>query len=206
VRPAFFEVPDLRWIVEHGAFWDFCYEHCNYFTAESFGAALRRAGFGQVEARTEFGSQYLWLDAAAASSQEAAAESDGDLAGRLLAYAAEESARIDRMRARLTELKRDGAAIAVWGMATKGVLFSVLVDPEGTLIDDCVDVNENKQGCFVPLTGHPISAPAALRERAGSPVAVVVMNPNYRDEIESACRELGVDATFWEVDELVRRL
>ena len=36
------------WIVRHGAFWDFCYEHCNYFRESSLRAeavntvALRR--------------------------------------------------------------------------------------------------------------------------------------------------------------------
>lgn len=206
-RPCFLEVPDLRWIVEHGAFWDFCYEHCNYFTSESFAAALRRAGFGQVSARTGFGSQYLWLEAESSSAEEVTLVGSvaSELAERLVAHAAEESERIASMRMRLAELKRDGFAIVVWGMATKGVLFSILVDPDSSLIDDCVDVNENKQGCFVPLTGHPISAPAVLRERAGSPVAVVVMNANYRDEIESTCRALGVDASFVGVDEPVRR-
>ncbi|HEY0715554.1 MAG TPA: class I SAM-dependent methyltransferase, partial [Polyangia bacterium] len=28
----FVEVPELSWITSHRAFWDFCYEHCNYFT------------------------------------------------------------------------------------------------------------------------------------------------------------------------------
>ena len=28
--PFFLEVPDLTWILENQAFWDFCYEHCNY--------------------------------------------------------------------------------------------------------------------------------------------------------------------------------
>ena len=30
--PVFVEVPDLDCILEHRAVWDFCSEHCNYFT------------------------------------------------------------------------------------------------------------------------------------------------------------------------------
>lgn len=198
-RPCFFEVPDLRWIVERGAFWDFCYEHCNYFTRESLAEALRRAGFTCTEARTGFGSQYLWLEA---TSTGCAAPSPDravgvELAERMRDGAAAETARIASMRTRLSQLKREGSAIAVWGLATKGVLFSNLVDPEGSLIDYCVDVNANKQGCFVPLTGHLIRAPAVLRETAANrPLTVVVMNENYLDEIESTCRAMGVEASF----------
>src|SRR4051812_14513910 len=33
--PLFVEVPESNWIRRNGAFWDFCYEHCNYFVPES---------------------------------------------------------------------------------------------------------------------------------------------------------------------------
>ena len=78
-------------------------------------------------------------------------------------------------------------------MATKGVVFSVLVDPEGSLIERCIDVNQNKQGSFVPVTGHEISAPESLRALS-APVTVLVMNENYLDEIAAECGALGVDA------------
>jgi hypothetical protein len=119
----------------------------------------------------------------------------GALVERLQAYAAAESERISTMRRRIVDLRRSGFAVAVWGMATKGVLFANLVDPDGTLIDHCIDANVNKQGCFVPVTGHRIRAPLELRAKgAGRPIAIFVMNDNYRIEIEAACRELGVDA------------
>jgi hypothetical protein len=79
-------------------------------------------------------------------------------------------------------------------MATKGVMFVLLTDPEASLVDACVDVNPNKQGCYVPLTGHPIQAPEALRSLE-RPLTVVVMNENYRAEIERTCVELGLEAT-----------
>jgi hypothetical protein len=92
------------------------------------------------------------------------------------------------------ELKSDGRTVALWGMATKGVLFSLLTDPDALLIDHCIDVNPNKQGCYVPLTGHVIKAPEALTN--ARELTVVVMNQNYADEIRLRCRRLGVDATF----------
>lgn len=200
--PLFVEVPELDWIVRNGAFWDFCYEHCNYFTAASIAEAMRRARLAPTSHRTGFGSQYLWNEGMTAAPTEAsptAAAKRGDLAARAAAYADHERSRIDAMR-RFLQVHRDqGKAVAVWGMATKGVIFSLLVDPDASLIEYCIDVNANKQGCFVPLTGHAISAPTALRS-ASRPVTVMVMNENYRDEIAATCRDIGIHASLVTLD------
>jgi hypothetical protein len=199
---CFFEVPDLDWILTNGTFWDFCYEHCNYFTAASIAEAMRRARLAPTSHRTGFGSQYLWNEGMTAAPTEAsptAAAKRGDLAARAAAYADHERSRIDAMR-RFLQVHRDqGKAVAVWGMATKGVIFSLLVDPDASLIEYCIDVNANKQGCFVPLTGHAISAPTALRS-ASRPVTVMVMNENYRDEIAATCRDIGIHASLVTLD------
>jgi hypothetical protein len=193
--PCFFEFPDLDWILANDAFWDFGYEHCNYFTAASATEALGQAGFGPVTTRAEFGSQYLWVEAASRGDRpESSRPSGRDVSERARAYAEAEAARIELVRSRVSALKRDGH-VAVWGMATKGVLFSLLIDPQVELIDYCVDVNPNKHGCYVPLTGHVISPPEVLTELDGDgKLAVFVMNENYSDEIRRTCRELNVDA------------
>jgi SAM-dependent methyltransferase len=190
--PCFFEVPDLQWIVANGTFWDFCYEHCNYFTPASFSRAFAESGFEPVGSRTAFGDQYLWLEA---RPGDTAGEDGGEeIAERLRRYAEEEAARIAAAREALVRNRADGRATVVWGMATKGVMFTLLTDLDASLVDACVDVNPNKQDCFVPLTGHPIQPPESLRalER---PLTVLVMNENYRAEIERTCAELGLDAT-----------
>jgi hypothetical protein len=103
---------------------------------------------------------------------------------------------VHAIRDRLHDLRRRGRTVAVWGMATKGIMFSLMVDPDSHLIDYTVDVNVNKQGCYVPISGRRIDAPAVLQQHADKPAVVVVMNPNYVYEIASMCRGLGVVATF----------
>jgi SAM-dependent methyltransferase len=197
--PCFLEVPDLRWILANAAFQDFCYEHCNYFTADSLAETARRAGLEPVAAHDAFGSQYLALEAL--SEPERPPLIDGvartEVPEDLSAYAETESTRIAAARDRLRGYKDEGCPIVVWGAATKGVLFTFLVDPDTSLIDLCVDVNPAKQGAFVPLTGHRIASPPELGERLSdrTPV-VVVMNENYREEIRGACAQLGIDATL----------
>jgi hypothetical protein len=196
--PLFVEVPDLGWILEHRAFWDFCYEHCNYFTDASLAQVLRRAGFRPTSTRVAFGSQYRWMEAVPAHDTTSRRPSDAGsvLQGRLREYVAGEQDRVGAIQGRLRQLKARGDRVALWGMATKGIMFSLMVDPDSTLIDHTVDVNANKQGCYVPISGRRIEAPDTLRQIGETPLAVVVMNPNYLGEIAAACRELGVSATY----------
>jgi len=196
--PCFVEVPELTSIIRNEAFWDFSYEHCNYFTTASAQQAFRRAGFGEITTRPAYGGQYLWIEASTGAGEDAPRPApNGELVARLPAYAAAEDRSLTAARERLRELKRGGSTIAVWGMATKGVLFSLLTDPDVSLIDFCIDVNPNKQGSYVPLTGHVIGAPEVLRSHRGDrPLVVIVMNELYVAEIEELCGELGVTATF----------
>jgi SAM-dependent methyltransferase len=193
--PLFVEVPDLEWILEHRAFWDFCYEHCNYFTNTTLSAVLSRAGFEPTLSGVTFGRQYRWMEAAPAA-ETVGPVPDETVARYLREYAQGEESRVRAIRERLRDLRLHGRTVAVWGMATKGIMFSLMVDPDSNLLDYTVDVNTNKQGCFVPISGRRIDAPSVLKQVGGRPAIVVVMNPNYVSEIAAMCRGLGVTASY----------
>jgi hypothetical protein len=78
-------------------------------------------------------------------------------------------------------------------MATKGIEFASLVDPEHRLIDCCVDINRSKQDQFTPVGARQILPPSALRA-APAPLVVIVMNPCYLAEIQKECERMQVDA------------
>ncbi|WP_349573389.1 class I SAM-dependent methyltransferase [Azotobacter salinestris] len=59
---VFFETPCVEWILRNRVVWDFFYEHCSLFTAESLGVAFERAGFVVERLEHIFGGQYLWLE------------------------------------------------------------------------------------------------------------------------------------------------
>jgi hypothetical protein len=192
-------VPDLDWIVSADAFWDFCYEHCNYFAEPSLRLALTRAGFTPIDTRVAFGAQYRWMEAVTADVQpHPEAGMDRIRASTLAAYASRERDAIQAARRRLAAVKAAGSATVIWGMATKGIIFSLLVDPDSTAIDIAVDININKQGCYVPTTGRVIESPGALLGAGGRRLAVMVMNMNYADEIRASCDALGLDAEFFD--------
>ncbi len=191
--PLFFEVPDLDWILDRGAFWDFCYEHCNYFTAQSLAYALSAAGFTVDEVSNAFGGQYLHAHCRRGAPSTPAV--DGAAAvSRCQRYAADERARIDGARDEAARSARSSSC-ALWGMATKGVLFANLVDPDGALLSGGVDINVKKQGRYTPVTAHAIRDPSWLATLGASPT-VFVMNPNYADEIRAQCEALGLSPRF----------
>ncbi len=184
----FFETPCVEWILARRVVWDFFYEHCSYFTADSLRTAFERAGFGVVGVRHVFGGQYLWLEATRDAAGPAGGPRPGAVPDLAAAFGAAEPGRVARWRRRVDELTGSGP-VAVWGAGAKGVTFANLVDPGGERLACVVDLNPRKQGRYLPGTGHPIVAHPALRQCGVS--AALVMNPNYRGEIEALLRNEG---------------
>ncbi len=58
-----------------------------------------------------------------------------------------------------------------------------------------IDINPNKQGGFIPGTGHRIVGPELLTTE---PVRHILgMNPVYRNEIEASVASLGTCQFGW---------
>jgi SAM-dependent methyltransferase len=185
----YFETPCVEWILHNHVIWDFFYEHCSLFTIASLRTAFERAGFSVRSVRHTFGGQYLWLEAglSAMSGDFSADARDIPRLGREFAVA-EERLREEWSR-RIVRLAAT-AKIAVWGAGAKGTTFTHLVDPENRLIDCIVDLNPNKQGKFLPGTGHPIVGAEKLAERGVR--NAILMNPNYREENEALLAAAGI--------------
>ena len=174
--PLFVEVPDLDWILTHGVFWDFCYEHCNYFTLDTLRFALSMASFEVLEQQRTFADQYQWSICRSAAKVIRPTVDARIRLRRGLTYAETETSRLKEIK----RIAKQKGGIVLWGMATKGVILSNLMSPE--LLRGGVDLNVAKQGRYAPMSGLEIHAPSWLRNpEAGS--VVLVMNPNYRDEI-----------------------
>jgi SAM-dependent methyltransferase len=172
----FIELPDFDWVVEHSAFWDIFYEHCNYFTRETLRSLFRTSEWHGL-----FGGQYQGVLANLA-----------DLLDRPMRTTRRHSAFADtrpQMASRLPE----AADVFVWGGSSKGVTFCNQLDRSCARIRGLIDINPAKQGCYAPVTGHPIFAPGYLDHTADQAVTVVVTNPNYLMEIREQTAHLAVE-------------
>lgn len=157
--PLFLETPDVSWILGNHAFEDFFYEHCSLFSPRSMAYLLAEFGL-QCRVDVVYGGQYMWIEALPAPSSSAIAEE--------LCY----------WETKVQSLKPEGP-VAIWGGASKGVTFSLLIDG----FDCAIDLNQAKQGCFMPVSGMPIVSPETAIARGVQ--SIIVMNPNYRDEIRA---------------------
>lgn len=183
--PLFVEVPDLEWILRAGAFWDFCYEHCNYFNPVALAATLERGGFTVLDQQRCFGDQYQWALAVPGAGSVTCDDPAPALAA-ISAYQAAEATAI----ARLTDFADGCAELLLWGMSTKGVIMSVLLGAER--VAGTIDLNPAKQGRFAAGSGIAISTSERL-VGALPGATILVMNPNYFDEISASVAQIRRD-------------
>jgi len=168
----YIEVPCFDWILEHQAWFDVFYEHVNYFRLEDL-----RGLFGTVhEAGHLFGGQYLYLVADLATLREPPAGwSQASLPAGF-------TASIDRAVQIIRTAPEQGAAI--WGASSKGVIYSLFLQRVGVAVDHVIDINPDKQGRFLPLSGLRVSSPQEAMDSLPEGANLFVMNSNYLEEIK----------------------
>ncbi len=186
---VYFETPCVDWILQNRVVWDFFYEHCSLFTANSLSLAFRNAGFAVERVDHIFGGQYLWLEARVSDDLQTFEHQPPHTAALARAYGADERELRNIWRQKLLDLKSLGK-VALWGAGAKGATFANMVDPDGAIIDCVVDLNPAKQGNYIPGTGHPIVAPESLPHLGIA--NAVLMNPNYREENIALLNELRI--------------
>lgn len=186
----FIETPCLEWILKNQIFWDFFYEHCSYFVKQSLSTAFGIAGFQVESIQNVFNDQYLWLEARLSDRKNKNVTTwPGHIPTLVKQFTAKDEALIQKWQNRLRKLNLLGK-VGIWGAGAKGVTFANLVDPKCELIDCVVDLNPNKQGRFVPGTGHPIISYRELPTR--NVVTSILMNPNYREETQLLLQNAGI--------------
>jgi hypothetical protein len=177
---VFFETPCVDWILRNKVTWDFFYEHCSLFTAASLTTLFERCGFAVQSVKHVFGGQYLWLHARPTDLSNHFSRNPGATPAMAREFTAVEQQR-NRDWNELVRQQSQRGRIVLWGAGAKAVTFANLIDPGCEWIQAIVDVNPSKQGKFLAGSGHPIVSPEALTEI--QPASVLILNPNYRDEI-----------------------
>jgi SAM-dependent methyltransferase len=165
----YIEVPCFDWICEHSAWFDIFYEHVNYFRLADFHRM-----FGTVyESGNIFGGQYLYVVAELATLQTPVLEQE-----EKFVFPTDFLSNIDRI-AKTVQGKR----CAIWGGASKGVIFSLYMQRAGVNIDLIIDINPAKQGKFIATSGLQISPPDEALKKLQPLDDIYVMNSNYLLEI-----------------------
>lgn len=192
---VFFELPDVKRVLEEAAFWDVYYEHCSYFSLGSLARLFRACDFEVLDLWTGFADQYLLITARPGRGAGKTFPGEDDMA--VLERGVDHYERTVRaLRARwqkaLAAYKAEGKRVVVWGSSSKGTAFLTtlgVTDEVGYV----VDINPFRQKKFMPGTGHEIVGPERMVEYR--PDVAVIMNPIYTEEIGAQLRSLGVTHT-----------
>lgn len=165
----YIEVPCFDWICKKKAWFDIFYEHVNYFRLSDF-----RRIFGNIlEYGHIFAGQYLYIVADIASLRKPCLETKDRFF-----FPTDFLASIDYLAA-----STKGKKNAIWGGASKGVVFALYMERAGANIDFVIDINPSKQGKYLPATGLKVSTPNEAMGILQSGDNIFVMNSNYLNEI-----------------------
>ena len=165
----YIEVPCFDWICANKAWFDIFYEHVNYFRLTDFSRI-----FGEViESGHLFGGQYIYI-VAELSSLRIPIRDVNDAA----LFPEDFNSNLPRSS------DGQGNSIAIWGGASKGVIFSLLMERVGMQVSTVIDINPAKQGYFLPATGLLVSSPEEALQKLEVGSDLYVMNSNYFEEIK----------------------
>jgi hypothetical protein len=178
----YIEVPCFDWICEHRAWFDIFYEHVNYFRLADF-----RRMFGEiVECGRLFGGQYLYVVAELSSLRTPTYDSADPVC-----FPPDFMCQID------IPITTGAGRSAVWGGASKGVVFTLLKARAGYVVDAVIDINPAKQGRYLAATGMQVMSPDEALPQLPVGSTMFVMNSNYLDEIKrmssNAYNYIGID-------------
>jgi SAM-dependent methyltransferase len=194
---VFFQIPDVRRILDETAFWDVYYEHCSYFSPASLEYLFRHAGFEVLRTSTGYDGQYLMIEARATADGGRAGSTAEErheikkLCGQIAGFADAATSIIGEWRDRLRQSKVAGHRTVLWGSGSKAVAFLTTIGIRDE-IDYVVDINPFRQGRFIPGAGQQIVPPSFLAQY--QPDLVVVMNPIYCNEVGAELDRQGISA------------
>ncbi len=194
------EVPNGLHMLRKSAIWDIIYEHCSYYTPQSLGRLLERAGFEVLMISEQYGGQFLGVEARPRLSGRVADVgrwvNPPEFGSMVRRFQQEYAEKVDAWSRRLGALADRSSKTVVWGAGSKGITFLNVLGAGPGQVEYVVDLNPHKHGRFVTGAGQEIVAPTHM---AGyQPAAVIIMNPLYRDEIAQSLAEMHVAAEVLE--------
>lgn len=192
---VYFEVPNVRLILEKLSVWDIIYEHCNYFSIESLTAIFQQEGFEVLQSSEAYDGQFLGLEAKINNVESGKnAKSWGDvkqLQALVDSFVVKLQERMELWKSRLKEYEAQNKKTVIWGAGAKTVGFVNMLKIDSQ-ISSVVDINPHKQGLHLAGTGQKIVAPEFLKEL--NPEVVILMNPIYKAEISKQLSSMGIKA------------
>jgi hypothetical protein len=169
----YIEVPNSYPSFERGRFYDFYYEHCNYFTSKSL-----------INLAAELSMHIVNMNTAM----------DGELISILMSTDNLQSNNISNcindveleFQSKITTQLDDNKIILGWGASGNGVQILNKFNFNVKKIPAIIDSDLNKQNLFIPGTMQKIISPDDAK--SFNPDTIIIFTQFHKKEIEAQCR------------------
>ncbi|MBE7474455.1 MAG: methyltransferase domain-containing protein [Anaerolineales bacterium] len=196
---VYFEVPNAVKIFEDLLIRNIIYEKSSWFTPTSISRLFELSGFKILSVEPCFeGGQYLGIEAVPTSGvvpDQITDDADLEYFGQLIrAFSENYRRKIKTWGEQLSALRHSGQRAIVWGAGSGAInFFSMLKIKEE--ISYVVDINPQRQGKFLPLTGQQVVPPEFIQEYKAD--VIIITNSTYEQEIRQQVADMGMDCRFW---------
>lgn len=194
---AFFEVPNVLFMLRALSVWDVIYEHYSYFSSGSLAYLFTTNGFRVLSVEDSYEGQYLIMEVEPGSENLSSRVPEPHELSQLYqdvqAFQKHFQNKVTYWQQHLGHLKAEGRRIVIWGAGSKGVTFLNALGIKGE-IEYVVDINPRKTGMYIAGSGQRIVDPSFLKMYR--PDAILIMNPIYESEIREQARALDLEAEY----------
>lgn len=184
----YFELPSLEWIIKNKTFFDFFYEHCNYFSKRSIVKLFNYCGFKNIIFKYGLNGQYFQLEISRTGGEKYNNSSlplvDFNEISQFL------NNQVEKYKKLIKELKN----FVIWGGGAKSVTFLTRLNINRQKCQYVIDINPNKQNKFIPITGQEIVSPEILRKKRIE--KIIIMNPIYKKEIKVLAKKYNYKGEY----------
>jgi hypothetical protein len=178
----YLEVPNSMLTFRFGRFYDFYYEHCNYFTVNSLIHLAKAVNMEIVDVSTGM---------------------DGEVISMLMKSGPSDSKKIikkidtnkEMLKSKIDTSLDAGKKIFAWGASGNGVQILNNLGLNDEMINYVIDSDVNKQGKFLPGTLQKIISPSEAVDYR--PDVVIVLTQFHKSEILEQCKQYFKDAEVW---------
>ncbi|HMN29758.1 MAG TPA: class I SAM-dependent methyltransferase, partial [Caldilineaceae bacterium] len=175
----YFELPNATAIFQELSIWSITYEKSSWFTPYSLKRLFEISGFQVLSvAPCYVGGQYLAVEAVPdshhARSAAAEAEKTDQFSHSLHVFTENYRQKVQVWEQQLAALQRSNQRVIAWG-AGAGAISFLNTFKITELIPYVVDINQRRQGKFLPLTGQQVVAPEFIQQY--QPDTIIVTNP-----------------------------
>jgi hypothetical protein len=170
----YIEVPNSYLSVNDSRFYDFYYEHVNYFTIASISNLMNKAGYRVISCSEEYSGEIIRVLAELPKK------------GRNPSLPLE--SRIEKTAKYIIDKSKKGNIIVGWGASGNGPSFLNYNNLDCNIVSYIIDSDIRKQGKYIPVTGQKVYSPMHLT--VDKPDVVIIFSQFHKKDIESEINDI----------------